>query len=333
MAIVIRGTGKAVPRKKVTNDELALRLDTSDEWIRSHTGIRSRYIAEGDETSAFLGTRACLAALQNAAAAKENGTAVGAEDISLLVVSTATPDNNNFPSDACLIQRDIGAQNAMAFDVAAACSGFLHALDIAGGLMERHGWRYALVCGAETLSRITDWTDRSSCVLFGDGSGAVLLENTDAEKKSALSAESAADAARGLGSFVHGAVGTGADALYCRHGGKMIMDGHAVYNFAVGKMVDIIRDLMEKESLALDDISWFVCHQANARIILSAAKRLGFSAEKFVLNMEQYGNMSSACIPIALHDMSVSGQLKAGQTIVSAAFGAGLTWSGCVIRW
>jgi 3-oxoacyl-[acyl-carrier-protein] synthase III len=313
MSIIFRAAGKALPAQRCTNDDLSKKIDTTDEWIRSHTGIGARYLAEETDTCSDLGAQACRDALKKAG--------VSASEVDVIICSTATTDYNGFPSNACLMQEALEAENAACFDLSAACSGFVYGLDCAAGLMARHNWKYALVCGAELLSRITDWTDRSTCVLFGDAAGAVLLENNSEEKE------------RGLGSFILGAQGTGSKYLYNKYGGKLTMDGHAVYDFAVGIMTKIIKDLMEKENLTEHDVDFFVCHQANERILKASAKRLGFKIDKFIFNMEEYGNTSSASIPITLVDMEERGQLKKGMTVVSAAFGGGLTYSGCVFRW
>lgn len=312
--IVIRSIGKALPQKRVANAELPKELDTSDEWIKSHTGIGSRYLANENETCSYLGTLACKKTLEE--------TGVAPEDINLLICSTTTPDYENFPSAACLIQKNLGTANATCFDLAAACSGFLYALNTAVGMMEVNQWKYALVCGSEILSKICDWTDRSTCVLFGDGAGAFLLERiTDSSEKI------------GIGSFVTGSDGSGEKALYRdSYDGFMKMDGHAVYDFAVGAMVKSINEVMEKENLSESDVDYFVCHQANERILRAAAKRLGFNFEKFICKMGEYGNTSSASIPIALADMKEQGMIKKGSVVVSAAFGAGLTWAGTVFR-
>ncbi|MCQ2592420.1 MAG: ketoacyl-ACP synthase III [Treponema sp.] len=318
MAIVIRSFGKAVPKKKVLNSELPENLDTSDEWIRSHTGIGSRYIAGDGETCLSLGVSACKQALVEAS--------VNPEDVNLLICSTTTPTYAGFPSTACVIQPEIGAVNATCFDITAACTGFLYALNNAAGMMELNNWKYAVVCGSEILTQLCDWNDRSTCILFGDGASAVVLEKLD---------ESEADEklAGKLGCFVSGSDGSGANALYVdSETGFMKMDGHAVYNFAVGAMTNAIRLVLEKENLSEADVDYFVCHQANERILSAAAKRLGFDFSKFVCTMGEYGNTSSASIPLTLADMKRDGKIKKGTTVVSAAFGAGLTWAGTVIR-
>lgn len=310
MAILIKTTGKAIPKRAMKNSEFPAELETSDEWIRSHTGIGSRFIASPSDTSALLGTLACKQALLN--------QSLDSSNIDLIICATATADYRGFPSNACLIQKELNAKNAACFDLSAACSGFLYSLDTAASLMERHGWRYALVCGTEVLSRIVDWSDRSTCVLFGDGAGAVLLENTF-EKSG-----------KGIGSVILGSDGTGYDSLYM--GEYLKMNGRAVYNFAVAVITETIKGLLQKENMSMEDVDLIVCHQANERILEAAAKRLHMDMSKFVCNMENYGNTSAASIPITLDDLMSQGKLTDGITIITAGFGAGLTWGGAVIR-
>lgn len=311
--IIVRSIGKSLPEKKVLNNDLPKELDTNDEWIRSHTGIGSRYLCNKDEVCSSLALGACSEALKKAG--------VSAEEIDLIICTTTTPDYNNFPSTACIIQNKLGAVNATCFDLCAACTGFLYGLNSASGMLLNNGWKYALVVGSEILSKITDWSDRSTCILFGDGAGAFVIENREEEKE------------RGIGSFVSGSDGSGGMALYVSpDDGFMKMDGHAVYNFAVKVMTEAIEKVMKKENLGEADVDYFVCHQANERIIQAAAKRLGFNMEKFICCMGEYGNTSSASIPIALYDMQKEGKIKDGTVIVSAAFGAGLTWAGTVFR-
>lgn len=316
MAILIGGTGKAVPSKKVINDALDKALDTNDDWIRSHTGIGSRYIAQEGETSVSLGVQACKNALQRYSLLNS----ISPEQIDVIICATATPDYSGFPSNACIIQKHLGAVNAACFDLSAACSGFIYALDTAASLMERHSWKYGLVVGTEVLSKVLDWTDRSTCVLFGDGSGAVLLENTFSP------------GGVGIGSVELGSDGTGDGELYIDENQHIRMNGRAVYNFAVKVITETVQKLLEKEHLHIDDIDLIVCHQANQRILAAAAKRLGFDFAKFVCNMEEYGNTSAASIPITLTDLVEQGKLRKGMTIITAGFGAGLTWGGCIIR-
>ncbi|MCR4939849.1 MAG: ketoacyl-ACP synthase III [Treponemataceae bacterium] len=321
MSVIIRAMGKALPKNCVTNNDLPKELDTSDEWIVSHTGIHSRYISDKEETCSSLGARACKNALEVAS--------VDVKDVGLIICATTTSDFVGFPSTACVIQAAIGAVNATCFDVTAACSGFLYAMDTAVSLMERHKYKYALIIGSEVLSRICDWKDRSSCILFGDGAGAALLE-LKASGDGGLCADKVG--AAGIGTFISGSDGNGGKALYVDESGLLRMDGHAIYTFAVKIMTEIIRELMEREKLKDEDVDYFVCHQANERILSAAAKRLELDFSKFVITLDEYGNTSSASIPLTLADMDKKGMLRKGTTIVSAAFGAGLTWAGTVIR-
>ena len=325
MAIVIRGFGKALPVKKVSNNELDPALETSDEWIRSHTGIGNRYICSEGEDSVTLGIEACKNALafSNELAKKAGRQEILPKDIDLIAVASITTRFKGFPSNSCLIQSALEVTNAAAYDVEAACSGFIYALDMVSSQMIRHNWKYALVCGTEALSTIVDWTDRATCVLFGDGAGAVLLEDVPEIDEQT----------RGLSTAILGADGNGWECLQASHNDFLKMDGRVVYNFAVGKMAELIKSVMEKENLSIDDVDYFVCHQANERILLAAAKRLGYPIEKFVFNIEPYGNTSSATIPITLADMQADGRLVEGKKIIIAGFGAGLTWGASLIRY
>jgi 3-oxoacyl-[acyl-carrier-protein] synthase-3 len=256
-----------------------------------------------------------------------------------VICATASPDYANFPADACLIQERIKAKNAAAFDLASACTGFINGLATADALLRRNGWRYALVCGAETLSRILDMGDRNTAILFGDGAAAVLLENTGAadgggDDGAGDNRDNRGDTAKekGIGAIVLGADGSGGGSLYCKRGGCMTMEGKEVYLFAIRIIPEVIRCLMGRERLSLEDVDIFLCHQANERILASAAKRLAIPSEKMFSNIARYGNTSSASIPLGLADLAEAGKLHAGQVIVAAGFGAGLTWGVCVIR-
>ena len=320
MAVVIRAVGKAIPENKVLNSQLPKELDTSDEWIISHTGIRSRYLVNDKENCVSLGVAACKQALED--------SGIKAEDVNLLICSTTTQIYQGFPATACVIQAGLNAVNATCFDIMGACSGFLYALNNACAMMEMNGWKYALVCATEVLSKITDWTDRSSCILFGDGAGAFVLERIEND----LPEDSQALCGKVL-SFVSGSDGKGAGALYLDStDGLMKMDGHAVYNFAVNAMTNAIELVMKKENLTEEQVDYFVCHQANERILSAAAKRLGYDFSKFICSVKEYGNTSSSSIPIALYDMQQEGKIKKGTVIVSAAFGAGLTWAGTAFK-
>ena len=344
MAIEIIATGRAVPARRVTNDELATRLDTSDEWIRSHTGIGSRHIADDDVAASDLATEAAKAALATLA---DHDPSLGgsieaaALTLDLILVATATADYIGFPSTACLVQDRIGAKRAGAMDVAAGCTGFVYALDAAAGIITMGKSRKrALVIGAEVLTRIADWSDRSTCVLFGDGAGAVIIEKTVAPVEGS--------GKRGLLRSVLGADGSGSEHLIMRRGGTRFpikkgevmdspphleMNGQAVYNFAVKAVAETIKQLLEEEGIGVDELAWIVPHQANARIVQAAAKRLRISEEKFFLNIEEYANTSAASIPLALDELARAGKLKRGDLIMTVGFGAGLTYAGNLIVW
>jgi len=348
MAIEIIGTGRAVPSRRVSNDELASSIDTSDEWIRSHTGIGSRYIADGDTAVSDLATEAAKNALAMAAgyaggdlAERDRAAAEEAKSIGAIVLGTCTSDYVGTPSTACIVQHRLGATGAWAMDVTAACTGFICALETAAGLMERsRTYTRALVIGAEVLSKVMDWSDRGTCVLFGDGAGAAVLEATDAPSKG--------QDRRGLVRTTLTADGSGAGSLLFRRGGSrnpfkagetvekgihVEMNGQEVYNFAVKAVTDTIGELMRDEGIAADDLAWIVPHQANARIIQAAGKRLKLPLEKFFLNIEEYANTSAASIPIALDEMNREGKIARGDLIMTVGFGGGLTYGGNVIVW
>lgn len=333
MAVEITATGSYVPEKTLTNDDLSRIVETSDEWIYSHTGIRSRHIARDDEAASDLAYYAAMNALRTL---NPEHPDQAAESIELIVVATASSDYVGFPSAACIVQDRIGAKNAAAFDIAAGCSGFVYALDTAVCMMSAGERKRALVIGTEVLSRITDWTDRNTCILFGDGAGAVILELTPGLRSS------------GVIRSVLGADGAGADKLIVRRGGTCApfisgetveqpphieMDGHAVYLFAVNAVTRTIQRLLEREGLAIENVKRIIPHQANERIIEAAAKRLGISTDIFFLNMEKYANTSAASVPIALDELVRSGGLEKGDIIITLGFGAGLTYGGNLIVW
>jgi len=352
MAIEIIGTGRSVPARKVTNDELAKRIDTNDEWIRSHTGIGSRYIADETTAASDLGAAAALGALkwaieQGAVTEKDPGEL--ALTIDLIIVGSTTQDYYGCPSTACIIQNNLGAKNAAAMDITVGCSGFNYGLETTAALLNANPKRKrALVIGTEVLSRITNWEDRSTCILFGDGAGAVLLEKTGAPPLFGAATASGDPDGRGLLRTILGADGSGWENLVVRRGGSrspwkkgetidsggtVTMNGQAVYFFAVGIITETVEKILAEENLSLDDLKFIVPHQANARIVQAAAKRLKVPEEKFYLNVEEYANTSSASIPIALDEMNRSGALKKGDLIITVGFGAGLTYGGNLIRW
>ncbi len=342
MAIEFIATGSAVPPRRVYNDDLPTHLDTSDEWIRSHTGIGSRYIAEKEIATSDLAYAAATEALTMLVeSGKATSPEEAAESLDLIVVATATPDYNGFPATACIVQDRLGAKNAGALDLAAGCTGFAYAVEAAAGILTMGKKRKrALVIGAEILSRISNWEDRSTCVLFGDGAGAAILEKT--------SAPSEGSQRRGLLASVLGAEGSGAEELILRRGGTrnpwekgevveipphVEMNGRAVYNFAVRAVCDTIEELLEEAELSVEDLALIVPHQANARIVQAAAKRLSIPEEKFYLNIEEYANTSAASIPIALDEARRMGKVKKGDSILTVGFGAGLTYAGNIFVW
>ncbi len=322
---VITGTGSFVPEKILTNEDLSKMVETSDEWIVSRTGIKTRRIASKDQTTAILAAQAARRALENAC--------VSADNIELIIVATITPEMV-FPSTACFVQQAIGAKNAWAFDLSAACSGFVYAVSIAKQFLINGKYKNALVIGAETLSKITDYTDRKSCILFGDGAGAAVIEAKTAGPRGILYCNSAAD-------------GSGWESLYCPAYGSrypvgktlpderfiyMQINGREVYQLAVRRIVELVNDCMEKCCLNLDDISLFIPHQMNARIIESVAKRLDLPDEKVFINIDKYGNTSAASIPIALDECRRTGKIKPGDIVLLVAFGGGLTWGANVVE-
>jgi 3-oxoacyl-[acyl-carrier-protein] synthase-3 len=348
MAMEIRGTGKAVPVLRVSNDDLAGKIDTSDEWIRSHTGIGARHIAGEGTACSDLALEAAREALAMAAGweggdreSRDLAAAEAAKSLDLIVLATAGPDFYGCPSTACLVQDGLGARQAAAMDITAGCTGFVYSLETAAGLLLAGKTRKrALVIGSELLSRLTNWDDRGTCVLFGDGAGAVVLEKT--------AALSEGPGRRGLVGSVLGADGSGAEHLVVRRGGTrnpfkagetieipphLEMNGRAVYNFAVKAFTDTCKQLMAEDGIGADDVALIVPHQANARIVQAAAKRLGIPEEKFFLNIEEYANTSAASIPIALDELNRGGRLNRGDLVMTVAFGGGLTFGGNLIVW
>jgi len=334
MSIRIIGTGAFLPPRRLTNDDLAQGLDTSDEWIRSHTGIGARHLAEEGWATSDMALKAGAKAL--AWAYGDQSLEEAALRLDIIIAATATPDYVGIPSTACLVQGGLGAKNAAAFDLAAGCTGFIYALETAAGLLSLGERKAALVIGAETLSRFIDWEDRGTCVLFGDGAGAVVLEKT------------LEPGGGGVCRSILGADGSGAESLIFRRGGSrnpfragetiekgicLSMKGQGVYNFAVKALTETLERLLEAEGLQLEDLAWIVPHQANARIVQAAAHRLHIPLEKFFINIEEYANTSAASIPIALDELNRSGQLHRGDLIATVGFGGGLTYGGSLIRW
>lgn len=316
---VITGTGSALPMRRVSNEELAQTVDTSDEWIVERTGIRFRHIAGPDETTGTLGADAARAAL--AAAGKT------ADEVDLIVLATATPDQT-FPATATKIQAMLGIDDCVAFDVGAVCSGFLYAVQVADSLVKTGAANCALVIGAETFSRILDWEDRTTCVLFGDGAGAVVLEARDV----------AEDGPGILASRLH-ADGRHNELLYVDGGpsttgtvGKVRMKGREVFRHAVTNLASVMDESLVAAGLVPGDVDWVVPHQANARILDATARKLGLPAEKVVVTVDQHANTSAASVPLALDTAVRDGRIKAGQIVVLEAMGGGFTWGAAVVR-
>ena len=317
----IAGIGSFLPEKVVTNQDLEKTMDTSDEWIRERTGIKRRHIAAENETTSSMGVTAARRAMDMAG--------VGADEIDLIVVGTATPDKI-FPATACIIQRQLGVSGCAAFDVAAACSGFIYALDVANRYIQSGGAKTAIVIGSETLSRITDWNDRGTAILFGDGAGAVVLKADD--EPGVLSTHIHADGEFEELLHVEQGVSVGFDIT--RAGGAYIkMEGNAVFRKAVATFDTIARETIADLDGHLDDIDWFVPHQANMRIIKAAAKRLKMPMERVIATVDEHANTSGASIPLALDLAIRDGRIERGQTLLLAAFGAGFTWGSAMLRY
>ena len=320
MTTRIIGTGSYVPEQIVTNDDLAKIVETSDEWIRSRTGIGERRIATLDSTS-DMAARAAQAALEQAG--------VGAEEIDLILLGTSSPDHC-FPNGACEVQARIGAVNAACFDISAACTGYVFALNTAHAFISTGLYRTALVIGADVLSKLIDWSDRGTCVLFGDGAGATVVR---ADERGILGMNMQSDAAKG-GVLTCGSRSNGNFLLGKKPElGYMAMDGQEVFKFAVKKVPECITKVLEDTHTSKDEIAYFVIHQANYRIIESIAKRMKVDIERFPVNMEHYGNTSGASVPLLLDEMNRAGKLKRGDKIVFAGFGGGLTWGATLLEW
>ena len=316
---VIRGSGSALPQRCVTNAELAAQVDTSDEWIVERTGIRQRFIAGEGETTATLAIEAARKALDAAG--------FDAGDIGLIVLATATPDNT-FPATATKVQHALGAHGCIAFDVQAVCSGFLYALTTADSLLRTGAAKKALVIGAETFSRILDWEDRTTCVLFGDGAGAVVLE----------AVEGTADGPGIIASKLH-ADGAQHDLLYVDGGpsttqtvGHLRMKGREVFRHAVVNLADVLKEVLEDAGVSAGEIDWVVPHQANARILDATARKLGLPMDKVIITVDRHANTSAASVPLAFDAAVQDGRIKSGDLVMFEAMGGGFTWGACLAR-
>jgi 3-oxoacyl-[acyl-carrier-protein] synthase-3 len=326
MNAIIRSLSAYAPPRRVSNDDLAKTMETSDEWIYSHTGIRNRHIAEDDQAASDLAVPAAQKALEKAG--------VKPEDVELILFATCTADYNGFPSCACILQDKIGMVNAGCLDIAAACTGFIYGLETAKNYILSGAYKNILVVAGEVMTRVINWQDRNTCVLFGDGAGAALV--TPGE-----------DDGRGILSSILGAEGNGAEVLKRPAGGTrmpyreghvkesdfyLYMEGKPVYNFAVRTITQVIDQILKKNSLGVDDIAYVVPHQANVRIIQAAAKREKIPIEKFYLNMDEYANTSAASIPLALNEMCEKNLIKRDDLVITVGFGGGLTYGGNLIR-
>lgn len=316
---VLKGTGSALPARAVTNDELAERVETSDEWIRERTGITQRYIAEDGETTATLATAAARAALEDAG--------FGIEDIDLIVLATTTPDQT-FPSTATKVQHALGGAGFAAFDVQAVCSGFLYAMGTVDSMLRTGLAKRALVIGAETLSRIVDWEDRATCVLFGDGAGAFVVEAQDV----------AEDGPGVLATRLH-ADGAQGDLLYVDGGpsstqtvGHLRMKGREVFRHAVTNLAQVLSEVLEESGKSPSDIDWVVPHQANMRILDATARKLGLPMERVVVTVDKHANTSAASVPLAFDVARKDGRIQPGQLVVLEAMGGGFTWGASLLR-
>ncbi|MCC6828061.1 MAG: ketoacyl-ACP synthase III [Novosphingobium sp.] len=318
---VLIGTGSALPRNAVSNAELAQRVDTTDEWIVERTGIRNRYIAGPDETTGTLATQAGRKAIEAA------GIDPGSVD--LIVLATATPDQT-FPATATIVQKELGCNGGIAFDVAAVCSGFLYALGVADSMLRTGMARRALVIGAETFSRILDWEDRTTCVLFGDGAGAVVLEARDDgnedKPRGVLATRLHADGDHNQLLYVDGGPSTTGTV------GKVRMKGREVFRHAVTNLAEVLNEVLAEAGTPVAEIDWVVPHQANARILDATARKLGLSPDKVIVTVDQHANTSAASVPLALDVAVRDGRIKPGDLVVLEAMGGGFTWGASLIR-
>lgn len=317
-------TAASVPKQVVSNDDLAQLVDTSDEWITQRTGIKERHISAGENTSEYV--------IEVAQKLLEK-TEVAAEEIDLIIVASVTPDYGT-PSLACMVQKAIGAKNAVAFDIVAACSGFMFALSTAEKYIRSGLYDNAIVIGGETLSKIVDWTDRSTCVLFGDGAGGAYVEKS---QEAGICCEDIGSAGDKYEILTEGYTEC-ANAFNDREAGVhplwyVHMDGREVFKFATKNVIRSLSKVMEEAGITAEDVKFFIPHQANARIVEVISKKLQIPFEKFYMNMDRYGNTSSASIPIALHELDEKGLLERGDKIILTGFGGGMTWATTLVEW
>jgi len=319
---VLVGVGSALPRRVMTNKDFEKLVDTSDEWIVQRTGIQQRHVAGDDETTVTLGEAAARAAIENAG--------LKPEDIDLIILATATP-NNTFPASSVEIQNRLGIHHGFAFDIQAVCSGFVYAISVADLHIKAGQAKRALVIGSETFSRILDWSDRTTSVLFGDGAGAVVLEAQEGEgtvdDRGILASSLRSDGAHKEKLFVDGGPSTTGTV------GHLRMQGREVFKHAVGMITDVIVDVFAKTGITAEQLDWFVPHQANKRIIDASAKKLGISEEKVVITVHKHGNTSAASVPLALATAVAEGKIKKGDLVMLEAMGGGFTWGAVLLRW
>ena len=321
----IIGIGCYLPEKKLTNQDLEKMVDTSDAWITERTGIKTRHIAAPDQATSDLAYEASLQALADAKTKPE--------ELDMIIVATETPDYK-YPSTACLLQAKLGAKNAACFDLSAGCSGFVYALGIGSQSIVSGLYKKILLVGAETLSRIINWTDRNTCVLFGDGAGAAVLGRVD-DGYGVLSLELGADGTGGehLIQPAGGSRNPTTPETVDAYGQCVHMDGQDVFKFAARKMPAACKKVLQKAGMTIDDIALLVPHQANLRIIDNAIDRLKINRDRVWINIEKHGNMSAACVPVCLTEAQQAGRLKKGDNVIMVAFGAGLTWAGALLKW
>jgi len=319
---VVLGCGSYLPGRVLSNDELSRMVDTSDEWITQRTGIRERHIAADGETTSDMALQAARAAL--------GASGADAQSIDLIVLATSTPDNT-FPASAVAVQAGLGLTHGAAFDLQAVCSGFVFGLAIADGLLKTGAHKRALVIGSETFSRILDWTDRGTCVLFGDGAGAIVMEAQQQDgtrnDRGLLTSHLRSDGRHKSKLFVDGGPSSTGTV------GHLRMEGREVFKFAVGAITDVIKDVFKDTGYTAEDLDWFVPHQANKRIIDGSAHKLGIAPEKVVTTVDRHGNTSAASIPLALDVAIKDGRIKRGDLVLLEAMGGGFTWGAALVRW
>ncbi len=318
MSAVICGTGSYAPAYIMDNDKIAELVETNDAWIRERTGIRQRHIAK-TETTVYMAAEAAKRAIENAG--------ISPEEIELIIVATLSSDVI-LPCSACEVQKEIGADRAAAFDINAACSGFTIAYNMADAFFEAGQYQTALIVAAESLSHLTDWTDRGTCILFGDGAGAAVMKKKQGRHYFSVTHS---DGTKGWTLTCKNRLETGMGQLPREY--YIDMNGQEIFKFAVRKVPELIREVLQKNNVRQEEITWFVVHQANSRILESVAKHLGEPSWKFPMNLQHYGNTSSASIPLLLDELNRQGKLKKGDKILLAGFGAGLTWSGNILDW